>query len=92
MTTVEMKEYGATLTDREDGKRAAATILARMSPPLRLDFSGVMALGSSFGEELVLRVAEAQDNSVTVVNANNVIRNSLYRIAEGTSVHISFEG
>jgi hypothetical protein len=92
MTTVEMKEYGATLTDREDGKKAATTILERMALPLQLDFSGVMALGSSFGEELVLRIAEAQDNSITVVNANNVIKNSLYRIAEGTNVHISFDG
>ncbi|MDP6630310.1 MAG: hypothetical protein QGH42_07965 [Kiritimatiellia bacterium] len=91
MTNVKMSQFGSTLTDREDGKRAALSILERTPPPVQLDFAGVVALGSSFGEEVVRSIAKNQNDTVAIVNASNVVRNSLYRIAEGTSIHLSFE-
>ena len=66
----------------------------RGESPIRI--AGVFApekgsVCSSFGEEVVLRVAATQENKITVLNANNVVSISLKRIIEDTNVMISFE-
>ena len=90
MTNVAMNQFGQTLTDRADGKRAAAAILREHALPIQLDFEGVVAVGSSFGEEVVLRIAEQQGGRVHIAGAKGVIKNSLLRITEGTSVKLCF--
>jgi len=90
MTTILMRQFGTTLTDRADGKKAFEEILRRGMFPLSLDFSGVVSLGSSFGDEVILKVAERQRNQLSVMNANRVIQNAVRRSAEDTSVTVSF--
>ena len=86
-----MKEFGSTLTDRADGKKAVEAILQKHALPMQLDFSGVVALGSSFGDEVVLKIAGMQDNVMHIANANHVIKNSLLRIVEDAAVTLTFE-
>ena len=92
MNTVSMRQFGTTLTDRADGKKAFGEILRATTFPVSLDFSGVVSLGSSFGDEVVVPVAERQGNRLTVVHANNVIKNSIRRSTEDTLIVLSFEG
>jgi len=90
MNTIPMRQYGSTLTGRADGKKAFQDILRRAAFPVSLDFSGVVSLGSSFGDEVILAVAERQGNSVTILNANRVIQNAIRRSVEDIPVTVSF--
>jgi len=90
MSTVRMMQFGSTLTDRPDGKKAFRVISTENTFPVMLDFAGVVSFGSSFGDEVILKVAELQDNKITVLNTNNVIRNSILRIVEDKTIAIQF--
>jgi len=89
MKTIQMRQFGSTLTGRADGKRAFQEII-RTTLPVSLDFKDVVSLGSSFGDEVILAVAESQDNAVTVLHANKVIQNAIRRSIEDTPVSVSF--
>lgn len=86
-----MQQFGTTLTDRSDGKKAFTEILRTSTFPVTLDFSGVVSLGSSFGDEVILKVAERQENKVAVFHANHVIQNAIRRTIEDTPVVVSFD-
>jgi hypothetical protein len=90
MNTILMQQFGTTLTDRADGKKAFEGILRTSTFPVALDFGGVVALGSSFGDEVILKVAERQGNELTVAHANHVIQNAIRRSVEDTPVTVSF--
>ncbi len=90
MNTIDMAKYGSTLTDRADGKRAVRDIEAGVMSPVALDFRNVISLGSSFGDEVIPKLAEKQDNQLTIINTNSVIKNSIRRIVEETEIEISF--
>jgi hypothetical protein len=91
MKTIELNQFGSTLTDRADGKKALAAIMGQTTPPIALDFAGVISLGSSFGDEIIPKLAANQDNAMVILNANGVIQNSIRRITEDTPIHITFE-
>ncbi len=91
MNVVKLNLFGSTLTDRADGKKALAAILGQTSPPIALDFAGVVSLGSSFGDEIIPPLAEGQENTISILNANSVIRNCIRRIIEETTITVSFE-
>ena len=90
MNTIPMRQFGSTLTDRADGKKAFQEILRKTVFPVSLDFSGVVSLGSSFGDEVILTVAERQGNTITVLHANKVIQNAIRRSVEDSPVAVSF--
>jgi hypothetical protein len=90
MNTVSMRQFGQTLTDRADGKRAADMLVKDSLFPVALDFAGVMAMGSSFGDEVVLAIAARQNNEVEIRHANPIIRNCLMRVVENTPVKLKF--
>jgi len=91
MNTVLMRQFGTTLTDRADGKKAYKEILRTTTFPVTLDFRGVVSLGSSFGDEVILAVAERQGNALTIAHANNVIKNAVRRTIEDTPIALSFD-
>lgn len=91
MNTIRMIQYGSTLTDRADGKKVFEELVRRNVLPVVLDFSEVVSLGSSFGDEVVLKLAKRQGNDITILNTNGVIKNSIRRIMEDSSVTVSFE-
>ena len=90
MMNVKMRKFGSTLTDRADGKKSAEEIVRIHSSPIGLDFEGVMALGSSFGEEIILKLAPLQNNKITIMSVNNVVKNSLLRMVEDTEIDLIF--
>jgi hypothetical protein len=90
MNTVKMTQFGSTLTDRADGKKTSISIMDKYSQPVSLDFADVVSLGSSFGDEVILPLAEKQNRKIIVLNANNIIKNSIRRIVEDRLIEISF--
>jgi hypothetical protein len=91
MNTISMRQFGTTLTARADGKKAFEEILRTTTFPVAFDFSGVVSLGSSFGDEVILAAAEMQGSALTVAHANNVIKNAVRRTIEDTPVAVSFD-
>jgi len=91
MNIVEMKQFGATLTDREDGKKTFSMITEKYALPVALDFSEVVSLGSSFGDEVVPKIALMQGGEIELLNANRVIRNSIKRTVEELPVRVVFD-
>ena len=91
MSEVRMAQFGSTLTDRADGKKAFQQISTRHDFPVALDFSDVVSLGSSFGDEVILKVADMQGRKITILNTNSVIKNSIRRIIEDSQVSVSFK-
>ncbi len=91
MSKVPMNQFGSTLTDRADGKKAFQEISDKYSLPVTLDFLGVVSLGSSFGEEVILKIAPLQDLKITIANTNSVMKNSVRRIVEETEIEVTLD-
>ncbi|MBF0106932.1 MAG: DUF4325 domain-containing protein [Deltaproteobacteria bacterium] len=91
MSMIQMNKFGKTLTDREDGKKVFNTIILSNQKPYILNFEGVISLGSSFGDEVVIKLAQLQDNKIQLININDGIRSCIKRVIEGTSVKVEFE-
>ena len=91
MSTVPMNQFGSTLTYRADGKKAFQEISDKYSLPVTLDFQGVVSLGSSFGEEVILKIAPLQDLKITITNTNSMMKNSVRRIVEETEIEVTFD-
>ena len=91
MNIIPMNKFGNTLTDREDGKKAFNVIISASSPPYILDFNGVISLGSSFGDEIILKLAPLQGNNIKIININDGIRASVKRIIEETNINVELE-
>ncbi len=88
MKTVAMIAFGRMLTDSEFGKKIAATVIQENVFPVVLDFKGVIALGSSCGDELIHAVVSQQGNRIEVIHANEPIKDCLSRVAEDLGVTI----
>ena len=91
MNIIAMEKFGSTLTDRADGKKAFQEISEKHLFPVVLDFKSVVSLGSSFGDEVILKVAPLQNLKITIVNTNHVIKNSVKRIIEETEIEVTFK-
>lgn len=90
MNAISMSRFGRTLTDREYGKNVATTITREASFPVILDFKGVIALGSSCGDEILTALAARQGHRVQVMNANQAIKSCLAKVAEDSRIEITF--
>jgi anti-anti-sigma regulatory factor len=90
MKRVALSAFGRTLTDREFGKSVAARILTENSAPIALDFSGVITLGSSCGDEIVNAVADRQNREIEIFGANPAIVVCLEKVAEDLGVKLRF--
>lgn len=84
--TFNMKKFGRTLTDRPDGKKAFLDITSNGSFPDTLDFAGVMSLGSSFGDEVIPKLAAHHGNRIRIMNANSAIVDCISKIEEDTGI------
>ena len=90
MSIVKMNQFGKTLTDRADGKKAFGEISMHNEFPIALDFFGVISLGSSFGDEIIPKIAARQGDEIELFNTNVVIQNSIKRTVEDLPVRIIF--
>ena len=82
MKTLKMKTFGLVLTGRELGRTVTTDILSKLDYPVTLDFKGVIAMGSSFADEVVVYIAKKQKLKVEVAHANTVIRECLADLAD----------
>lgn len=85
-----MNDFGKILTDREDGKKAFDSICAKSGPPYILDFTGILAMGSSFGDEVVGKLALVQDNKIEVQNVSGPIKACLSKVEEDYKIRILY--
>lgn len=90
MSKIEMIKFGRTLTDRPYGQQVAEKIRDSETFPVSLDFSGVMSLGSSFGDE-ILSIIKTKQETIEVRNANVAIRACLEKVAQDMQVKIDFK-
>jgi RNA 3'-terminal phosphate cyclase len=85
-----MNQFGRTLTDRLDGQKAYQSIISRGVIPLILDFSEVIALGSSFGDEVLPNLYLKNKNKLKIKNINNAIRACIKKIEEDSGIKVEF--
>jgi hypothetical protein len=86
---ISLVQYGRLLTDRQFGKTVMEQLRPRLSFPVELDFSGVLSLGSSFGDEVIAPIAKMQDSSINVFNANIPVKACLNQIAENHKIKVN---
>jgi len=85
-----MNKFGKILTDRADGKKAYLDITRNETFPNLLDFTGVMSMGSSFGDEILPRLAEKHSNKILIKSANMAIRSCVKKVIEDTQIEVEF--
>jgi STAS-like domain of unknown function (DUF4325) len=87
---IKMSDFGKLLTDREDGKKAFNSICAKSGPPYILDFTDILAMGSSFGDEVVGKLALVQGKKIEVQNVSMPIKSCLSKIEEDYKIRILY--
>lgn len=91
MKNIELKKYGTVLTGRPFGVQTFAEInQTAHENAVRLDFSGVLSLGSSFGEEVIVPLAKKQGNKMTVVSTIAPVKDCIELIATDFNLEIEF--
>ncbi|EKD51097.1 MAG: hypothetical protein ACD_62C00348G0003 [uncultured bacterium] len=82
MKLIILKDFGTVLTGRELGFRSYKILADDLEYPVAFDFTDVSAMGSSFGDEFIVPIANKQDKTVYISNANPVVMSCLQDIAE----------
>lgn len=91
MTEIKMNKFGISLTGRPFGKDCFEKINREgISHPIYLNFSGVITLGSSFGEEILVPISQNGKNEIFALNANSAVKDCIQKIVEDFSIKISF--
>lgn len=90
MTVIKMSSFGRILTGREYGVNVAKKIASESIPPLVFDFSGVLSVGSSFGDEIFKAVIAFGPDRIKIQNVNNVVRAALNQVQEDLGIKIEF--
>lgn len=88
MTVIKMSSFGSVLTGREYGVNVAKKILSDFEPPLTFDFTGVLSVGSSFGDEIFKAVVAFGPGKIKIQNVNNVVRAALNQVQEDLGIKI----
>ncbi|MBI4370910.1 MAG: DUF4325 domain-containing protein [Elusimicrobia bacterium] len=63
----------------------------KLAPPVCLDFEGTIALGSSFGDEVVPVIAKKQGGKISVFNPNAAVWTCLTQLARDHQIEITKE-
>lgn len=92
MNRLIMNRYGTILTGREFGQQALAELERDLKLPVELDFRGVISLGSSFGDEVVPKIAQRQNGQLTVIGPSKAVWDCLRQIAEEYQIQIVKKG
>ena len=90
MTTIKMKTYGIVLTGREFGVDVMNQLSNELKYPVTLDFEGVASMGSSFGDEIIPKIATNQGNKIEVCNVKKPISDCLNTIAKDYGIEIIY--
>lgn len=87
--TLDMSQYGTILTGRAFGKQVMEELVLKLEYPVDLDFRKVIALGSSFGDEVIPVIAKKQHSQLTVIGTNKAVWDCLCQIAEECNIRIT---
>ncbi len=91
MKTIELKKYGTILTGRPFGVQAFAELKNTLNQDaVQLDFSGVLSLGSSFGEEVIVPIAKNQNNTIIIKGAISPVKDCVMLIAFDFNIKVDF--
>ena len=85
---IKLKKYGSILTGRPFGQKVMEELEPLLEYPVVLDFEGAISMGSSFGDEVVSKIAQRQSGEIEVMNANKVIWSCLDRLAEDHGIRV----
>lgn len=88
MNRLDMSKYGTILTGRSFGKQVMEELVLKLEYPVALDFKEVIALGSSFGDEVIPMIARKQNGQLTVIGTNKAVWDCLRQIAEENKIQI----
>lgn len=89
MNILDLSTYGTILTGREFGKQTMEELRPTLKYPVELDFSGVTALGSSFGDEVIPTIAQQQSGRITVIRPNKAVWDCLLQISGEHNIQIT---
>lgn len=91
MKSLELKKYGTILTGRPFGVQAFAELKNNLNQEaVQLDFSGVISLGSSFGEEVIVPIAKNQNNEIKIKGAISPVKACVTLIAFDFNIKVDF--
>jgi len=91
MNISKLNQFGADLAGRDFGKRVYEIIIQETKLPMVLDFAGVGSIGSSFADEVIVKIAGQQNNKIIVKNINRVIKSCLNDVAEEAKINLIIE-
>jgi hypothetical protein len=92
MAVVTLREYGLVLTGRPYGSQTFEALLKKYSGNSRVEFdmSGIAAMGSSFGEEVLVPFARKQGNRLVIHFASEPVKNCIDLIAKDFDLDVEF--
>jgi hypothetical protein len=82
---IELKKFGEVLTSRSSGKEAFAAILPTLdlnASTVEIDFSGVLSLSPSWGDEFFRALEELYGNRVSYLPSDNPSVNATLEIIQ----------
>lgn len=88
MNISKLSQFGVDLAGREFGNNVYDLIIKDTTFPIILDFDGVGSMGSSFADEVVVKIAKQQNNKIIVKNINRVIKSCLNDVKDETGIEL----
>ncbi len=86
MNISKLSQFGVDLAGREFGKNVYDLIIKDTTFPITLDFEGVGSMGSSFADEVIVKIAKQQENRIIVKNINRVIKSCLNDVKDEAAI------
>lgn len=87
---ISLKQWGNVLTGREFGAEVCRQLSEKLELPVELDFAGVEAMGSSFGDEVIPPLARAQKNRIRLLHVNEDMKSIINAVAKDASIEVDF--
>ena len=94
MTPIKLEKYGPVLTGREFGKDVCKILMQEivlLKKPYSLDCAEILSIGSSFGDEVIPKIAALQGNKIQILNANKPVQNCIAKVARDAKIDVVFD-
>jgi hypothetical protein len=82
-----MNKFGSVLTGREFGKETLKIIVTEY--PVTLDFAGIITLGSSYADEVLIPIAARQNNQMDVCNVNTPVWDCIQDVTKDGGIKVN---
>ncbi len=93
MQKIILNKFGLILTGRPYGIQTYADLEKEHGDATKIefDFTGIVSLGSGFGEEVLVPFAKRQGNKLIVKSASNSVKSCIQLIASDFSLSVDFK-